>query len=66
MSRYRVLEAKCGVGEGGIACGPVGGPVIAEIRLSDENSSEFYLSLVEVDGIANWFRTPFGTDMRTG
>ena len=61
MSRYRVLEAKCGVGEGGIACGPVGGPVIAEIRLSDENSSEFYLSLIEVDGIANWFRTDRST-----
>ena len=61
MRRYRVLEAKCGVGEGGFACGPVGGPVIAEIRLSDESSSEFYLSLVEVDGIANWFRTDRST-----
>ena len=61
MKRYRVLEAKCGVGEGGFACGPVAGPVVAEIRLSDENSSKFYLSLVEVDGIANWFRTDRST-----
>lgn len=61
MKRYRVLEAKCGVGEGGFACGPVGGPVIAEIRLSDEDNSAFYLSLVEVDGVANWFRTDRST-----
>ena len=61
MKRYRVLEAKCGVGEGGFACGPVAGPVIAEIKLSDENNSDFYLSLVEVDGIANWFRTDRST-----
>ena len=61
MKRYRVLEAKCGVGEGGFACGPVAGPVVAEIRLSDEDDSAFYLSLVEVDGIANWFRTDRST-----
>ena len=61
MARYRVLEAKCGVGRGGIACGPVGGPVVAEIKLSAENGGEFYLCLAEVDGIPNWFKTDRST-----
>lgn len=59
--RYKVLAAKCGVGAGGFACGPVSGPVIGEIKLADENGSEFYLCLVEVDGIANWFKTDRST-----
>ena len=33
MARYRVLEAKCGVGAGGMACGPVSGPIVGEIKL---------------------------------
>ena len=28
MARYRVLEAKRGVGAGGMTCSPVGGPVV--------------------------------------
>ena len=61
MARYRVLEAKCGVGVGGMACGPVGGPVVGEIKLADENDEEFYLCLAEVDGIPNWFKTDRST-----
>ena len=61
MARYRVLEAKCGVGAGGMACGPVGGPVVGEINLADENGEEFYLCLAEVDGIPNWFKTDRST-----
>ena len=61
MARYRVLEAKCGVGAGGMACGPVGGPVVGEIKLADESGEEFYLCLAEVDGIPNWFRTDRST-----
>ena len=61
MARYRVLEAKCGVGRGGITCGPVGGPVVAEIKLAVESGGEFYLCLAEVDGIPNWFKTDRST-----
>ena len=61
MARYRVLEAKCGVGAGGMACGPVGGPVVGEIKLADENGNEFLLCLAEVDGIPNWFKTDRST-----
>ena len=45
MARYRVMEAKCGIGAGGMACGPVAGPVIGEIRLADENGDGCYLLL---------------------
>jgi len=61
MVRYKVLEAKCGVGAGGMACGPVGGPVVGEIKLADESGEEFYLCLAEVDGIPNWFKTDRST-----
>ena len=61
MARYRVLEAKYGVARGGMACGPVAGPVMAEIKLADENGDEFYLNLTEVDGIPNWFKTERST-----
>lgn len=61
MIRYKVLAAKSGVGAGGFACGPVSGPVIGEIKIADENGSEFYLCLAEVDGIANWFKTDRST-----
>ena len=61
MARYRVLEAKCGVGTGGMACGPVSGPVVGEIKLADESGKEFYLCLAEVDGIPNWFKTDRST-----
>ena len=61
MARYRVLDAKCGVGAGGMACGPVGGPVIGEVKLADESGEEFYLCLAEVDGIPNWFKTDRST-----
>lgn len=61
MARYRVMEAKCGVCAGGMACGSVAGPVIGEIRLEDENGDGFYLCLAEVDGIPNWFKTDRST-----
>ena len=61
MARYRVMEAKCGVGAGGMACGPVAGPVVGEIKLADEDGDGFYLCLAEVDGIPNWFKTDRST-----
>ena len=61
MARYRVMEAKCGVGAGGMACGPVAGPVVGGIKLADEDGDGFYLCLAEVDGIPNWFKTDRST-----
>ena len=61
MARYRVLEAKYGIARGGMACGPVSGPVMAEIKLSDENGDVYYINLTEVDGIPNWFKTDRST-----
>ena len=58
MSRYIILEAKCGCSEGGMACGPVGGNVVAEIKVrNEETGEEFYLSDAEVDGTVNIFNT---------
>ncbi len=31
MSRYLIKEVKCDVANGGMACGPVGGPVVAAV-----------------------------------
>lgn len=61
MARYRVLEAKYGMARGGFACGPVAGPIMAEIKLAGDNGDEFYLNLTEVDGIPNWFKTDRST-----
>lgn len=61
MARFKVLEAKCGVVRGGFACGPVGGPVIGEIKLANEKGDEFYLNLSEAGGIPNWYKTERST-----
>ncbi len=52
MKRYFIEEAKCGVTEGGMACGPVSGNVVVTVKFK-EGSKVQWISLVEVDGIAN-------------
>lgn len=52
MKRYLIEEVKCGVSEGGIACGPVGGNVVVTIKYNDGNGSK-WLNMEEVTGIAN-------------
>ena len=44
-----------------MTCCPVGGPLVGGIKLADGNGEEFYLFLVEVDGILNWFKTERST-----
>ena len=56
MTRYYIESAKYGVGEGGFACGPVDGPVVAEIKVKTDNE-EFYMSLAEVYGIPNFYKS---------
>ena len=56
MKRYFIEEAKCGVTEGGMACGPVPGFVVVSIRFNEGEESR-WLNLVDVDGIPNVFLT---------
>ena len=57
MDRYKIASAKCGVGDGGMACGPVFGPVVAEIEVETETGDRFFLSMAEVDGYPEIYRT---------
>ena len=49
MKRYFIEEAKCGVTEGGMACGPVPGNVVAAVRFREGEKSQ-WISLMEIDG----------------
>ena len=56
MKRYFIEDVKCGVSEGGMACGPVGGNVVATIRIKDtESEKSLWLSAVEVEGMPNCY-----------
>lgn len=58
MKRFLVEDVKVGVSEGGMACGPVGGSVVGEVRIADtENGTVNFYSLVEVEGIPNFSKT---------
>ena len=52
MKRYFIEEAKCGITNGGMACGPVPGNVVVTIKYNDGEQTS-WLSLIEVDGIPN-------------
>ena len=54
MKRYFIEDAKCGITEGGMACGPIGGNVVVTVQFKDEEKTQ-WLSLVEVQGIPNCF-----------
>ena len=54
MKRYYIEEAKCGLTEGGFACGPVSGHVVVTVRFNDGGGSR-WVTAVEVDGIPNFF-----------
>ena len=56
MKRYLIEEAKCGITNGGMACGPVFGNVAATIKFKEKTKSK-WLSMVEVDGIPNYYIT---------
>ena len=61
MARYFIEDVKCELGAGGMACGPVAAPVVAEAKVKDDTDEVFYLSLAEVDGIPNFFQTTEST-----
>ncbi len=52
MKRYFIETAKCGITEGGMACGPVSGNVVVTVQFK-EGATTQWLSLVEVEGIPN-------------
>lgn len=62
MSKFLIEDIKVGISEGGIACGPVGGHVIAEARIRNmEDDTVTYHSLAEVDGTLNFTETDEST-----
>lgn len=61
MAKYLIEEVKLDQGKGGMACGPVSGPVIGEVKVKGTDEKEFYLSLAEVDGLANFYKTERST-----
>lgn len=57
MARYFIETAKYGIGEGGMACGPV----VAEVNVKVDNGERFYMPLAEVMGIPNFYKTEEST-----
>ena len=49
MKRYFINEVKVGETAGDIACGPVGGNIVATVKYTSSGKTE-WLNLVEVDG----------------
>jgi len=56
MKDYRISNVKTDEGNG-IACGPIAGPSLAELKATSGDES-FYLLLADVDGIPNFYKTP--------
>ena len=57
--RFFVEQVKCGVTEGGIACGPVSGDVIVTIKYRKDDGPSQWLSNAECMGIANIYKNDF-------
>ena len=57
MKRYFIEEAKCGVTEGGVACGPVGGTVITSIKFKEDGKEPQWLNMAVAGGIPNVYLT---------
>ena len=54
MSKYQILDSRYGITEGGMACGPVPGNVIAEVKVRDtETGEEKYFVDEEAFGTVN-------------
>ena len=53
MKRYLIKDAKYGITEGGIACGPVEGNVVVTVKFNDGESDK-WLNVVYVMGTLNF------------
>lgn len=56
MGKYFINEVKCGVSEGGMACGPVEGAVNVSVNVTDGDNT-FWLTNSEFTGIPNFYIT---------
>ena len=54
--KYFIEDAKCGVTEGGFACGPVPGNVVTTVKYTADGETN-WLTNIEVDGIPNFYIT---------
>ena len=54
MGKFFVEDVKCGLGKGGMSCGPGTGKVIVSINVKEGDDS-FWISNVEVNGIPNFY-----------
>ena len=55
MKRYYIEDAKCDVSNGGMACGPMPGSVVAAVKYREDGNGPRWLYMVEFDGIPNCF-----------
>ena len=57
-----IEDVKIGVSKGGMACGPVEGHVVAEVRIRDtETNTVTFYAVTEVGGTLNFASTPEST-----
>lgn len=62
MSKFLIENIQVGISEGGIACGPVSGHVVAEARIRNtDNGIVTYHALAEVEGTLNFTETDEST-----
>lgn len=61
MSRYYIEAIKYGEADGGFACGLVGGAIVAEAKVRNDAGESFYLSLADVCGLPNFYKTSEST-----
>lgn len=54
--KYLVKNIKCGITEGGVACGPIDGNIVATIEYQEKNKVN-WLSLVDVFGIPEFYQS---------
>ena len=55
MAKLMIEDVKCGFSEGGMACGPVDGPVIVEAKVRDLGTNEVsYHTISELGGSYNF------------
>ncbi len=58
MKSFLIEDVRVGISKGGMACGPVGGHVVAEVQVRDmESGEQSWHSLAEVEGTLNFIET---------